>query len=123
MECLRPGQATALELKGALGSPVQTIAISATEETWVYNEPHGQLSWQRASFTIDKRNGTILASVLLLNDADPLSDLSRAIRHFSASRFVIKDEGWINGHEYSDKADYLDSVNGISMTVRKTQKT
>lgn len=123
MERLRPGQTTARELRSALGDPGQTIAMSATEETWVYSEPHGQSNWQRASFTLDKRSGTILASVLLLNDSDSLCQLDQAIHHFSTSRFDVKDEGWIHGREYSDNADYSDSVNGISMTVRKTRKT
>ena len=123
LEGLRPGQATARELKEALGEPGQTIALSATEESWIYREPHGPSYWQRASFTVDKTNGSILASVLLLNDSDPLHDLGQAIRHFETSRFTIKGEGWIKGHEYSDNADYSDPVNGISMTVRRARKT
>ena len=123
MERLRPGQVTTRELRNALGAPEQTITTSATEETWVYNEPHGQSSWQRASFTVDKRSGAVLASVMLLNDSDPLCNLDQAIRHFSTSRFEIKDEGWVYGREYSDNADYSDPVNGVSMTVRKARKT
>ena len=123
LERLRPGRATIQELRLELGAPEETINDSASEEVWVYNEPHGELNWQRASFTIDKRSGEILASVLLLREADTLHDLDQATRYFSASHFVIKDEGWSKRREYSDDTEYSDSVNGISMTVRRTRNT
>ena len=123
MEHLRPGRASSIELKGALGAPAQTIATSSQEDTWIYTEPHGQENWQRASFTIDKKSGSILSSVLLLNDEDLLHDLNKAIDHFNASRFIINEEGWINNHEYSGNSEYSDPVNGISLTVKKTRKT
>jgi len=123
LEALRPGKATSVELRESLGEPGRTIAVSALEEAWVYSEPRGPANWQRASFTIDKRSGSILASVLILNEEDPQHELGQAIRYFSKSRFVIKDEGWINGHHHSDNANYSDRVNGVSMTVRKVRNT
>lgn len=123
LERLRPGRATVQELRNNLGAPEETITDSASEEVWVYDEPHGGLNWQRASFTIDTKTGEILASVLLLNESDPIHDLDQATRYFSASHFIIRDEGWSKSREYSDDTDYSDSVNGISMTVRRTRKT
>ena len=123
MERMRPGHATLIELKATLGDPAQKIATSTKEDTWVYTEPHGQSNWQRASFTIDKKSGTVLASVFLLNETDSLHDLDQAIQHFSSSRFVISEEGWVSGHEYSGNANYSDPINGISMTVKKARNT
>jgi hypothetical protein len=122
LERLPPGRTTVRELKSTLGDPAETIATSAEEESWVYNEPHGESDWQRASFTVDRKSGIILTSILVLNETDQINTLDQAIRYFSGSSFVIKDEGWINSHWYSDNVFYSDPVHGIAMTVRKSHK-
>lgn len=125
LELLRPGSATATQLKSKFGAPNRTLPLKGKDrafDIWAYELTDNSGASREANFVIERQSGLLFSSSWVPAASDPLAHLDSALQYFNASKFTAKDVGWIANHEYSGDAVYSDTSTGISMYVRKAHR-
>ena len=116
VEHLAYGQISGEAVRAIFGPPNEVVHLKMEYgggDVWRYFEAENH--FDRLTLGVNPKTGIVTSATWVLNDGEPLQVTKNALDHFHDSHFLVKDEGLIARHYYSDDKIFTDLEKGISM--------